>query len=189
MPDLHPRKPLILALNGPPGVGKDFLALYLRQHRDFAHFKFATPLKLMLAELFDVSPQFIEKEKDQLIHGHTIRQWLIELSENFVKPRAGRGFFGKMLAFRLLKSFATRIVISDCGFVAELEALANALPSYHIQPLSIAREGHTFEFDSRSYLPSHVVGCLPTFTTTNPGDDNGMHLFAVVADLLAARRL
>src|SRR6185295_4198039 len=82
-------------------------------------------------------------------NGFSVRQFLIKLSENHMKPLYGQDFFARCLVYRALAPHAERnkiIIVDDCGFETEAAACDNR---YVIR---LVREGCNFANDSRSYL-------------------------------------
>lgn len=150
-------------LNGPPGCGKDTAASQLIPYLHFQHLKFAAPIKRMVCGLLNISMQELEELKDipypmlQLDNGAivaeygTIRQLLISLSEEVLKPAYGNDFFGRALWNDAKKSSAKMFLVSDSGFASEAEYVINKAGHANVLVIRIGREGHSFEGDSRSY--------------------------------------
>lgn len=137
----------IIALNGPAGSGKDTLASLLIP-LGYQHYKFSSPLKGALS-------QFLPSSIDPAIHkdhilpnGLTVRQALISLSEDWVKPTFGQAHFGELLAHQLKSCSHTRVVLSDSRFAEELTP---TLELGTVLVVRIYRPGHSFEGDSGSY--------------------------------------
>lgn len=151
-------------LNGPPGCGKDTVASHLIPYIEFKHLKFASPIKRMVAGLFQCSMSELEACKDKrnrmLRHDNfptteddTPRRLLIALSEELLKPRYGNSFFGNVLWSEARISTQELFVVSDCGFQAEVERLIASAGERNCLLIRIHREGHTFDGDSRSHMP------------------------------------
>ena len=107
------------------------------------------------------------------------RQWLINVSENVVKPLAGKNYFGKALADSITSDL---VVVSDSGFMEEVMPLVER--GHDVYVLRIVRDGFTFEGDSRRYLePSHFY---KTIQVQNNGSLESYYnrLDSIVCDIL-----
>ena len=86
--------------------------------------------------------------------GQTIRQAMIRLSEEHVKPAYGQGFW----AHSLLNTLPTPghevrvVVVTDMGFDPEVEVFAQAFGAENCMWPQITRPGCSFEGDSRDYV-------------------------------------
>lgn len=188
------KKPIpIILLNGPPKCGKDTIAEALFDDAvesgipPYMHLKFASPLKKALNALMYESTEELEKYKDidfycerqttttealfepnQLVNR---RKLLIALSESLIKPVFGNGHLGRILAKRIDKFLAMRVVespkgfvISDLGFIDEYNTLIKDLPvlipgvEFNVQIIQIEREGTNWDGDSRGYVTPNVPG-------------------------------
>jgi hypothetical protein len=169
--------PRVLLFNGPPRSGKDasatIVADWLRNH-DLtpALDKFSRPIKCAFAGLFDPSlsmerDSFGElltyaDDKERLIPllGVSYRQWQIEFSERFMKPRYGQTVFARLLAEEIMSCRADASgnplywLIPDSGFQTEANYLLEVLPPENIMIFRLEREGTSFAGDSRSYIIS-----------------------------------
>jgi len=161
--------PTIILLNGPPGSGKDTAAEYIESQCPTWHVKMADPIKDACAVTFAIPRAAVEDYKDQpcpAAGGQPLRPWLIDYSEEFMKPRFGAGIFGILLARKLKQEqFAIPgsfplVVVSDAGFGAEVDALRQHFIANYIL-IRLYRDGHTFENDSRSYISPY---CLLTYS-------------------------
>ena len=166
----------IIFLNGPPLVGKDSigLALGIYCNNNYRCVKVATPLKEATCNLLGISMEYLEKNKEKNVELSdeyliTIRQFLIKLSEEFIKPTLGKDIFGKLLlknldSFQLkfydyyYKSKYARIVITDCGFIEECIPVINKFGSQNCVLVKLYdRDGKcNFDNDSRNYLPENL---------------------------------
>lgn len=167
-----------LLLNGPPHCGKDTVTSELVQYIQFQHIKFAGPMKRALAALLDIPESAIENYKDiQSVvlqhtgtttkeHRDTLRQYLIAMSEDFLKPRYGNDFFGRVFWQHAKNSALPLIVASDCGFVEEVERVVSNAGKRNCILVRIHRSGCTFDGDSRSYMPD---GLCDTWDINNDG--------------------
>ena len=168
-------------LNGPPGCGKDTAASHLIPYINFKHLKFAAPIKRMVAGLLDCSMSELEKIKDipnrmlryenYVTHRDaTPRQLLIALSEELFKPTFGGSFFGNALWCEACISPAELFIVSDCGFSSEVERLISNAGKSNCLLIRIHREGHTFDGDSRSYLPDGLCKTIDIHNDLTPHD-------------------
>lgn len=153
----------ILILNGPPRSGKDAAATYLETTHNYFHLKFAQTLKDFTHRLYklNVNSEYFNDTKDQVLeefYGITPRQAYIQMSEAYIKPLYGTGFFSKKLVEkieyteRVTRNFNNMYVISDGGFPEEISFLRELLPSACIYVVRVHREGCNFDNDSRNYL-------------------------------------
>lgn len=150
----------VIILNGPAGCGKDTLAMALVE-MGFA--KGATSFKnpmfnIALAALGpDAYHEFLDgyddrarKEKPEgFLNGLSRRQFMIAISEQFIKPVLGSDYFGKYLAENLPDGDDV-FVVSDGGFASEVAPIVAA--GHDVRIVRLHREGYTFEGDSRGYL-------------------------------------
>lgn len=104
----------------------------------------------------------------------TYRQWQISMSEDWIKPRYGKGWFGAHLARRINACADQLIVVPDSGFEPELAALVEGVdPGARVGLLRIERMGCTFDGDSRNYV-SAPAGCEDLGRLAN---NSSFHLF------------
>lgn len=155
-------KPFIIAFNGPPGSGKDFLAAKL----GLPLVRFSQPLKHAAAACFGATVdaagynKILEDNKDNtdyFFQGMTYRQLQIWLSESVFKPKFGVGVFGAIAAETITSRELNQVVIPDCGFLPELQELEYRTPKHKIFVFSLFRDGKTFVGDSRAYLDPRAV--------------------------------
>jgi hypothetical protein len=85
------------------------------------------------------------------------RQALIHTSEKVLKPSFGKAVLGEMTLRNL--DFGKTNVISDGGFVEELEPIVESDDIYEVVVIQLSRDGCTFEGDSRDWLytPDHKM--------------------------------
>lgn len=165
----------ICLLNGPPGCGKDTAASHLVPYFAFQKMKFATPLKRAICGLLDMSESALERHKDETFvilrkefrvidenfgnevikYGpeEKLRSLLIDFSENYIKPKYGNTFFGRLAAREINRSASPLIIFTDSGFIDETQPVIHMYRRENICIIRLKREGCTFEGDSRSYLP------------------------------------
>jgi hypothetical protein len=163
----------IILLNGPPGCGKDtiarFLLDYLRAMGKPVHWlRMSHPIKRAFAgfvnapiDEFGTVGDGWEANKDQqssLLDGKTYRQWQIDFSEKFMKPLYGDDVFGRVFAADLADRPVEYVLVPDCGFHVEAEAIWRYLPEAMTMLIRVMRPGHDFSNDSRSYIFPKCVG-------------------------------
>lgn len=154
---------MILILNGPPGCGKDTIAKILRDEYRAVVTTFKHSLYKETADYYNINSTVVQdlcssrKTKDigaDVFDGKTPRQALIYVSENVIKPKYGKDYFGKCAAKRITEAKQIAIipinfiVFSDGGFVEEI------LPLQEIDDvLVIHLHGRgDFSNDSRNYI-------------------------------------
>lgn len=160
---------MIVILNGPAGCGKDTIADILHKEYDFLHHAMKSSLVVAAAGLAGITLNQMysllnRNTKDSFNHflGMTPREWLIEVSENIVKPRFGASTFGTREAIRCQREIGAgnqSIVYSDGGFPEELLSMATLLGEENILLVRLRRDGYTFDGDSRNYLDP--IGDMP----------------------------
>ena len=167
----------VIILNGPAGCGKDTLAMALVE-MGFAKgiTSFKNPMfNIALAALGpDAYHEFLDgyddrarKEKPEgFLNGLSRRQFMIAISEQFIKPVFGDDYFGKYLAENLPDGDEV-FVVSDGGFASEVAPIVAA--GNDVRIVRLHREGYTFEGDSRGYL-CDVGGVKDYDTYILPGD-------------------
>lgn len=150
----------VIILNGPAGCGKDTLARALVE-MGFAKgtTRFKNPMfNIALAALGpDAYHDFLDgyddrarKEKpEDFLNGLSRRQFMIAISEQFVKPVFGDDYFGKYLSGNLPDGGEV-FVVSDGGFASEVTPIVAA--GHDVQIVRLHRDGYTFIGDSRGYL-------------------------------------
>lgn len=149
----------IILLNGPPDSGKDTAAKFVqRLVKDTKHAKFADPLKSALHALLGLNHNQIKEmlnKKDEVLpwtDPYTPRQLYIKLSEDFLKPLFGEDVLGRIAVRRINQLAARNIVMSDCGFDAEVLPVIRESKKGACCLIELSRQGRSFDNDSRSYL-------------------------------------
>nr|UWI32967.1 MAG: phosphomevalonate kinase [Bacteriophage sp.] len=167
----------VIILNGPAGCGKDTLARALVEMgfaKGVASFKNPMFNIAMAALGPDAYHEFLDgyddrarKEKPEgFLNGLSRRQFMIAISEQFIKPVFGDDYFGKYLAGRLPDGNEV-FVVSDGGFASEVAPIVAV--GHDVRIVRLHRGGYTFEGDSRGYLYG-VDGVKDYGTYIIPGD-------------------
>lgn len=156
---------MIIILNAPPSSGKDTIGDLL-ELTGLQRYSFKKPMfDLAQAVLPEDSFEFFmrdyndreQKERPQdYLNGMTIREFMIHISESWVKPVFGDSHFGKLAADNI---GATGTFITDGGFPAEVIPLLNKG-----QPVVICRlhrKGCSYKGDSRRFLIEEDFNSMP----------------------------
>lgn len=160
----------IILLNGPPRSGKDTAASKIIPVFSFVDKKivgggvsfdrFSMPCKAAFAgtvgapiDEFGHVPGY-EETKDEVIPwlGCSYRQWQIDYSESFMKPKYGKNIFSRLFVHRNENSTSRAIVVPDSGFAEEAEPVAKAFGVENTLLIRVHRPGTDFSNDSRSHI-------------------------------------
>jgi hypothetical protein len=151
-------------LNGPPNVGKDTLAFMLEDYgfkkmafKDQLYIDTSMRYQVPLETLINRASDRVFKELPWLLLEHpetqqilSPRQALIETSENYIKPKYGKDYFGQAAVRACRRKHAVLAVFSDGGFPEEIKPLQEAYLNTVI--IRLHRQGLSFAGDSRSWL-------------------------------------
>lgn len=149
----------VILFNGPPDCGKDYACNVLVE-KDLAwKHSFAKVLKETTHQFFGIHRPWNWYEgsvKDTPLPdfwGMSPRQAYIWMSEEVIKPKFGKQFFGDKLA-EAIKGYGKNeaVVISDCGFSEEIEPIINLAGGSNALLIRISSQGCSFQNDSRSYI-------------------------------------
>jgi hypothetical protein len=177
-------RPYVIMFNGPPQSGKDFSTnvatkVCLTAGLRVAQVKVAGPLKDAVHTLhgLDVPTNFFEDRKEQPceeLFGAIPREEYIALSEKYAKTRYGQEFFGKVLVNQMRSLTDDVVVISDCGFQAEVNHVSQYVGPANLLLIRLHRDGCTFKNrdgveDSRGYVTYSADDLVL--------DNDGTHLF------------
>jgi len=161
--------PYVIFLNGPPGSGKDTLAdglcdtlMGLRHNggsRSVHRAAFKGPMVEMGCAMFGYPVDQYDQRKDER-HPHwgmTLRAWMIDFSENYMKPRHGQGVWGKALLARSDDWWNTKpavVIVTDLGFSSEYCEVAHATRRDRCMTIQLKRPGVGWGNDSRGCVPA-----------------------------------
>lgn len=156
----------VIILNGPPGSGKDVIAKYMSEsnggidvfHREVKKTLFKQALAISGINEEDWFLRYEDRELKNKpwdkLGGLSQRQFLIKISEEWVKPVFGKDFYGEV-AGKLAKDYVNHkctVVFSDGGFQEEFDTIKKIVGEENILLVRLYRGECTFEGDSRSYL-------------------------------------
>ena len=83
------------------------------------------------------------------------RDAMIYVSEQFIKPKYGKDYFGKQLSKQMTPEGL--FCVSDGGFQEELSPIINKFGAESITIIQLTREGCDFSSDSRRYFNGNLV--------------------------------
>lgn len=149
----------IIFLNGPPGSGKDTIANILIEKYNGVNLKYTYPIRNAVCSLFNISESELDTKKNQAIDikksSYRIRDVMIAIGEDIIKPNISKDWFAEQLLNSIQTQYQDRklIVISDLGFIRELEVVySNLKDTYDFELWKIYRTGKDFSRDSRRYI-------------------------------------
>lgn len=164
---------MIILLNGPAGSGKDTIAKLLKELGTVQQVNaFKEPMfDIALTASGIPADLWWQRYNDRatkelpwgLLGGMSCREFMIHISEKFIKPVFGDGYFGKQVALKYIHRAAGvgAIAVADSGFDSELVTLSEAVGPKNILIVRLWREGYTFDGDSRNYVNAlkgnHVI--------------------------------
>lgn len=176
----------LILFNGPRRVGKDTVfAHHCEEILDAQAVKMAWSLKraanafLGVPGLDEFAFEKVKLEPLKELHGMSYVQFLIWLSEDCIKPKFGKDFFGQCLARaiqrrfdemeKVVKQFCSSFsleethlnqlyVCSDSGFRDEALPLVKLFGAENVLLVKLHREGCAFTGDSRGYIDLSDVG-------------------------------
>lgn len=166
----------IVLFNGPPRSGKDTAANmlddYLWDNTDVntVPYKFAKPLKVTthsLYGLYDLPHDHFEDTKDipnELFFGLTPREAYIKVAQEMVKPILGNDHWARLL-IKHIKPFQeltvhSVVIISDCGFIEEIQPLKKVFGTENMLIVHMKRDGCDFKKDSRGYVTDPEISTM-----------------------------
>lgn len=154
---------MIILFNGPPRAGKDEAADFFKT-KGFKHLSFKYQLYKETIKYFDVKESWFmdrynnraEKEVPSALLGHmSVREAMIYVSEEVVKPKRGLNYFGKLVADEI--EDGKDYCISDGGFIDELVPVINKVGSDNFVLVQLTREGCDYSTDSRRYFDGNLI--------------------------------
>jgi len=170
---------VIYIFNGPPGSGKDDACKWLVETGNFSHLSFKNQLIKETLKYFSVSGDwFMEGYNDRdmketpmpqlTVNGVELsrRQALIYVSEDYIKLKHGKHFFGSCLASEICEG--VDYCVSDGGFIEELRPIINKIGTDQIVLVQLYRNGFDFSNDSRRYLNTNLLTEIVLGNKSNP---------------------
>lgn len=161
----------IFILNGPPNSGKDTLASFMTvkygaQWLQFKDKLFELAMSISNIDNYTWYERYNNRQlKDapwDMLGNLSQREFLIKISEEWVKPIFGKDYFGKMSKHKIdeISSTPTFVpknifVFSDGGFIEEINALKD--DDTQIIIIHLYRTNTSFNNDSRTYIT--INGC------------------------------
>jgi hypothetical protein len=159
----------VIFLNGPKGAGKDTAAKLIKEADllPSINLRFASPIKKATHVAYEVRNPFEENKyeanKDvpnEDFLGLTPREAYIGFSEGYFKVLHGEDVFGRMLARKINKNFYELVIVSDCGFLQEIQPVIDLVGKENCFLFRIHRPGSNFSEDSREYIyPELIHSC------------------------------
>lgn len=157
-------RPICIILNGPPDSGKDSLAGLFKTAVPCAHLELKKSLFDIAISVSGISNsdwflrydnRKLKEEPWHLLGGLSQRQFLIKISEEWVKPVFGEDYFGKRSASsaKFFLEAGHNVIFTDGGFPEELAIMLEVLGEDNVLLVRLHREGRDFSNDSRNYLP------------------------------------
>jgi hypothetical protein len=188
-------QPLVIQILGFSRAGKDFTAAQLKLYyesigKSVEIMSYAAPMKQIAATLFDISLEqldYFKNNSDSIsievvdYSGYTdFHSERVELDTNFrtflqrmgneaIKPIFGDAVWANLMQSAISKSSADIIIIPDCRFTVELEAIGGTTirvinsslpaPMQHASELELADFATDFVLDNTNYqtTPANIA--------------------------------
>jgi len=159
-------KPKIIILNCPPRTGKDTIADLFERNNRYTKMSFKQHLfdiaylisGLSEKEWHDRYQQDKDTQWDKL-GGLSQRNYLIKISEDWIKPLHGEDYFGKILSSSIHNNKTEHkhdmIIIPDGGFNHEIKPLVDDHGEDSILILQWTRLNYDFTSDSRDWITDY----------------------------------
>lgn len=172
--------PFIIGFNGPPRSGKDTIATALMDLLDregvtsisIHRQALAAPLRDACAALlgWSLTDKQYSEIKDVVIPelGVTFRQFMIDMSETFLKPKYSKAALSKLLHARNAiwwDKIPSILIVTDIGFTEEA-AFFSEHSTYFLN-IRLDRPGTDFTIDSRGYVSAQLYGGMDLALTND----------------------
>lgn len=156
----------VVILNGPPGSGKDTMAKAFYDCNPQVSVNlcsFKNPMfDIALAATGLTKPEWwaryndrkLKEEPWDRLHGLTCREFLIKISEEWIKPWAGKQAFSQLAASQVKPGIN---IFTDGGFEEEFAYMVDEFGRRNVKLIRLHREGYDFSKDSRDYLGEFPV--------------------------------
>lgn len=160
----------ILLLNAAPMSGKDFLVDELQElfHLRVEPQEFKEPLYRLVQLIYSIkcerfwevyNDRSLKEQKLFVNNTKSIRDLMIEVSEDLIKPFYGRDYFGKVAVENIEDGKLN--VFSDCfGDEDEIQPLIDTYGKDNIICIRIKSKHSDFIGDSRRYLETDKIKCF-----------------------------
>jgi hypothetical protein len=190
---------LVLGFNCPPKSGKDTIAVEIAK---LLEGQIPCSIQSLAAPMREIAMEFtgLQTFKDYneykdipnplfSLDGseghvqHSIRQFMIALSESFIKPVYGREFWARHLINRLKWWGKERMlcIIPDFGFKEETDLIADSVGHSNFCMVRLYRDGTDFSIDSRNFVDCpNVIHIDNNRTPKEAADDILIHLVDVM---------
>ena len=163
--------PYIVGFSGPPGSGKDSTAkvlaekLRLQTTMPVEVVSLTAPLRDIATRVFGLDKMasgaeelraLYEKYKDvkrEEFRGDSIRRFMIELSERFMKPRYGKAIWAQLMLDAFSPKRPRILLVTDLGFLEEVEFFQQWTYAEKVACVELERAGCDWAGDSRNYIP------------------------------------
>lgn len=149
----------IIVLNCPPRSGKDTIAAEFVKNDGYTMLSFKAQLIEIALLISNVSRQEWDERYETMkdvpwdrLGGLSQRQYLIKISEEWVKPVHGKDYFGKIIAEN--SHPRNTYILPDGGFEEEIFPLYEKYAS-QLLILQWSRNDCTFEHDSRDWIVNY----------------------------------
>lgn len=164
----------LIGLSGPPRAGKDSIGnalVDIIREKHAVHVEavaLSLPLRrtvyTMMGAPYTREHYEANKDVEQVIFdGRTIREAMIKLAEEHIRPTYGVGFFARSVINNFGEiNIPDVVVITDMGFPAEVEAFEAHFGVDNCLWPQIIRPKHGFENDSRTFVgnPSRTTAVI-----------------------------
>lgn len=169
----------LVLLNGPKSSGKDYMTQYmLKQHVQLNLIHPAAPSRdhienLLGMKLTEEQYNLRKDLPDPKLGGHSIREEMINYSENYMKPRFGKEVFSKIMYAKMQACMNNvPFICTSIGFLEEVKFFYDLLLEGQIDNLilfRVYRLGTTFYGDSRYYVIPEDMPLLTVVDLHNDG--------------------
>lgn len=183
---------LVVGISGPPRAGKDTIARLLAARIEDNHstqpqlIALSRPMRetvyAMLGRPYNERHYELHKDVPMAVFGgKTIRQVMIALSEEHIKPTYGETFWIHAGLRRIWSPPPKVVIVTDLGFPIEGTTLTEAFGVANVVFVQVFRPHHDFRKDSRGYVGDG------TQTTAVYNDGTTVESISEIADRLYSR--
>jgi hypothetical protein len=155
----------LIGMSGPPRSGKNTIAAMLAIILEEKHqlkvqmLALSTPMREVVYALLgrpysEIDYELHKDEAQDVLGGKSIRQAMIQLSEEWVKPAYGKGFWATSMLERMWTPPPEVLIVTDMGFDAEVDVFGERFGLENVVYPQITRVGCNFDNDSRDFVGS-----------------------------------